>query len=159
MLPSKYQLGGLSYEKAALFGMPHVGAAYHKGGYKLTQSYCCICGAPASNCHHVVPRSVRNSFDLITDSDTFSLRSPLFALCGSGTTGCHNGFHGGAWLKARWVWDSQASQNAWWNGLFLRLHKAHSPFLYCFGHWEIENSKTGELIRITGNEVMPWGAI
>ena len=56
------------------------------------------------SCHHVAHRSLGLEFELVTPNGTWSLRSPLFALCGSGTTGCHGQFHGGAGLRAEWRW-------------------------------------------------------
>lgn len=144
---------GLSYEKASLYGLPHIGARYRRSGckwkrngarsYERTQEWCCICGRPATNCHHVVPISYGEVFELSTPNGDWALRSPLFALCGSGTTGCHNGFHGGAWLKARWVWDSPEYEREWWDGVLLARYAPHHPALYCYGQWVIENRKSG----------------
>lgn len=150
------ELHGLSYEKAMLYGMPHIGARYTHNGqkwkrngarrYERTQEWCAICGRPSNNCHHVVPISNGAVFELCTPRGNFPLRSPLFAVCGSGTTGCHSGFHGGAWLKARWLWDSPAYGEAWCNGELLARFAPHHPALYCYGQWEIENRKTGLVI-------------
>lgn len=147
---------GLSREKAMLYGLPHIGAHYAHGGRKLsrsgarryerTQEWCAICGRPANNCHHVVPVSNGAVFELDTPRGTFPLRSPLFAVCGSGTTGCHNGFHGGAFLKARWLWDSPEFEDAWWSGEIISRFAPHHPAIYCYGQWEIENTKTGLVI-------------
>lgn len=141
------QLRGLSYEKASLYGLPHIGARYTKDGtspsYERLSETCSVCGSPATNCHHVVPRSAGKVFNLETPRGTFALRSPLFALCGSGTTGCHNDFHGGAKLKARWVWDSQSFEDAWWNGELLSRFGAHSPELFRYGCWEVEDKRRG----------------
>ena len=102
-----HQLRGLSIERAELYGKPHVGAHYTKGTrYERTQARCCVCGGNATNCHHVIPRGRGQEFALQTPNGLWLLKSPLFAVCGSGTTGCHNGFHGGAFLKAKWVWKS-----------------------------------------------------
>lgn len=146
-------LNGLSYDKATLYGLPHIGARYAHGGskrsrlsakrYERTQGWCCICGRPSESCHHVVPLSSGAAFELRTTNGSFLLRSPLFAVCGSGTSGCHNGFHGGAWLKARWVWDSPEYEEAWCSGELLSSLAPHHPALYCYGQWEIENTKTG----------------
>ncbi len=40
------------------------------------------------------------------------MRSPLIALCGTGTAGCLEGST--PILKARWVWDGD--HDAWWDG-------------------------------------------
>lgn len=150
------ELHGLSYDKAMLYGMPHIGARYTRTGfrwktsgarnYERTQEWCAICGKPAENCHHVVPLSCGDTFVHETHNGTHLLRSPLFAVCGSGTTGCHNGFHGGAWLKARWVWDAPEFEDAWVSGELLRRFPPHHHALYCYGQWEIENKQTGLVI-------------
>ncbi|MFR3452249.1 MAG: hypothetical protein ACLTSX_12580 [Collinsella sp.] len=84
----------------------------------------------------------------MTPNGTWSLRSPLFALCGSGTTGCHNGFHGGARYVPRWVWDNIQYEQQWWDGLLLKLYPPHHPGLYEYGRWEIEDRETGRIITI-----------
>ena len=127
----------LTYEKAMLYGLPHIGARYAHNGrkwmkngarkYERTQEWCAVCGEPATN-------------------GDFPLRSPLFAVCGSGTTGCHGGFHGGAWLKARWVWDLPEYGDAWESGELLVRFAPHHPALYCYGQWEIESRKSGLVI-------------
>ncbi len=144
---TREQLRGLPREKASLYGLPHLGARYHKGmgarRYCRTATCCVVCGRPATNCHHVVPLSVGHTFEMVTPNGTFELHSPLFALCGSGTDGCHNGFHGGATLKARWVWDSEKYERAWWSGELLARFGAHSKALFAYGRWEIENTRLG----------------
>ena len=147
---------GLSRDKAMLYGLPHIGARYTHVGpkwkrdgsrkYERLQDWCFICGCPATNCHHVVPVSNGLVFELETPRGNFPLRSPLFAVCGSGTTGCHNGFHGGAFLKARWRWDAPEFEDAWWNGEIISRFAPHHPGIYCYGQWEIENTKTGLVI-------------
>lgn len=163
----RWQLNSLSYDKASLFGLPHIGAEY-KGmskAYRRVAEYCPICGRRATTCHHVVPRSVRDTFRLYVnkerltadgirpDRDHFDLRSPLFALCGSGTSGCHNGFHGGARYVARWEWEEQRYFNQWWDGLLLTLYAPHSPILYDFGWWEITDRRTRKTITYREE---PW---
>ncbi len=149
-------LNGLSYEKASLYGLPHIGARYTRDGakwakngarnYEKTQTFCFICGCAATNCHHVVPLSYGQVFELKTPRGTYPLRSPLFALCGSGTTGCHNGFHGGARYKAKWVWDDPEYEQMWWSGELLSQYPPHHPSLYHYGCWQIEDRKTGTTI-------------
>lgn len=137
------QLQGLSADRASLFGMPHIGAAYRRsGGYAPITDRCLMCGRPVSNCHHVVPRSVREVFVL----DGHELRSPLFALCGSGTTGCHDGFHGGARYFASWAWDDPRDEDLWWDGTLLRHYLPHDVRLYGRGRWEIEDRLTGRTV-------------
>lgn len=149
-------LHGISIEKAALYGLPHIGARYAQEGkkwsrsgarrYEKTCDFCFICGRPSTNCHHVVPLSCGQVFELETPRGTFPLRSPLFALCGSGTTGCHNGFHGAARFKAAWSWDDPEFERAWWDGRLLSQYPPHSPQLYNYGAWLIEDRFTHQLI-------------
>ena len=143
------RLRGLSLEQAELYGKPHVGAVYVRGPrYRRTSEACCICGRPAGSCHHVAPRGRGETFCMATPNGVFWLRSPLFALCGSGTTGCHDGFHGGARFKARWVWDDEAFEAAWWDGVLLTILPAHSPRLYGCGRWEVEDRLSGAVLTI-----------
>ena len=146
---------GLSREKAALYGLPHIGAHYAQKGakwkrdgarkYERTQEWCFVCGRPARNCHHVVPVSNGQVFELDAKSGSWPLRSPLFALCGSGTTGCHVMFHSGR-PKARWAWDEPEFEDAWWSGELLASYAPHHPALYCYGQWEIEDRRSGLVI-------------
>ena len=145
------QLRGQSLERAELYGKPHVGAHYTGKGaraYERTRETCCVCGRPAQSCHHVIPRGRGERFELATPNGKWSLRSPLFALCGSGTTGCHDGFHGGARYIARWAWDNPLYQEQWWDGSLLMLHPPHHPGQYLYGRWEIEDRATGRTITI-----------
>ncbi len=81
-------LRGWPKERAELYGKPHLGARYtHDTAYEPTQARCAVCGRRASNCHHVARRSWGKTFRLVTPNGVWELRSPLFALCGSGTTG------------------------------------------------------------------------
>lgn len=145
------QLRGLSVERAELYGKPHVGARYLGRSVtrcELTTDACCVCGGRATNAHHVAHRGWGDIFELVTPNGTWSLRSPLFALCGSGTTGCHDGFHGGAWLRAWWEWDDPLYEDAWWDGLMLARFEPHDKALYRYGRWAIENARTGKTKRI-----------
>ena len=143
------RLRGLSLEQAELYGKPHVGAVYVRGPrYRRTSDTCCICGRPAGSCHHVAPRGRGETFCMATPNGVFWLRSPLFALCGSGTTGCHDGFHGAARFVPRWVWDNIQFEQQWWDGLLLKLFPPHHPGLYDYGRWEIEDRDTGRIITI-----------
>lgn len=145
------QLHGLSLERAELYGKPHVGARYTGLGarkYERTQDTCCICGKPAASCHHVIPLSHEERFTLATERGAWNLRSPLFALCGSGTTGCHNTFHGGARYVARWIWDKPTYERDWWDGTVLENYLPHSRDLYLYGYWAIEDKETDTTIEI-----------
>ena len=65
----------------------------------------------------------------------------------SGTTGCHDKFHGGARLKAEWAWRSKVYEEAWWTGELLQVYEPHSPDLYEFGYWAITDRYGNEIIR------------
>lgn len=148
MILDSRQLRGLSKERAELYGKPHLGARYTGGRrYELTQPRCCVCGRRATNCHHVARRSWGREFRLVTPRGTWDLRSPLFALCGSGTTGCHGRFHGGAGLRAEWRWLSEEYEEAWWDGRLLRLCEPNGPRLYEYGYWAITDRYGNEIIR------------
>ena len=139
------QLCGWSYEKAMTMGLPHAGARYTGKTpkcYTATSQCCAVCGKRAGSVHHVVPRRNGLVFTFDTPNGSYDLKSPLFALCGSGTTGCHGLFHDGT-LKARWIWEPSFSL-AWESGALLKTYGAHSPKLYRFGHWEV--TRDGEVI-------------
>lgn len=142
------RLGGMSYAKASLFGLPHIGCRYRGSRYERTQGWCFVCGRPAQSCHHVVPRGYGKALTLSTPCGTWDLMSPLFALCGSGTSGCHDGFHGGARYRARWAWDDERYEWQWWDGLILARHGPHSPEIYLYGQWEIDDTKTGKTLVV-----------
>lgn len=137
------QLQGLSYDKASLFGMPNVNAkytSYECGDYRLDEgSVCPICGQRCTNVHHIVPRSARKRFFL----GGIMLRSPLFGLCGSGTTGCHNGFHGGARYLIRWEWDSEERESEWWSGEILKSVEPHDNALFGMGRYVLTDRLAG----------------
>lgn len=148
MILQASQLRGWPKERAELYGKPHLGARYTgKRSYELLQDRCCVCGRRAQSCHHVAHRSWGLEFELVTPNGTWSLRSPLFALCGSGTTGCHNQFHGGAGLRAEWRWRSKVYEEAWWTGQLLEVYEPHHPGLYEYGYWAITDEHGNEMIR------------
>lgn len=139
---------GLSSDKAELFGKPHIGAVYTSGGrYRRTRERCPVCGRFATNCHHVAPRSVATEMPLVTPLGAWALRSPLIALCGSGTTGCHGRFHERR-LAIRWVWYRPSYRDMWWSGQLLSEHVPHSPALYRYGYWEIRDAETGVTLNV-----------
>ena len=87
------------------------------------------------------------------------MRTALFALCGSGTTGCHDGFHGGAWLRARWEWDTDEAAREWWDGGLAAEVGPHSPELFRYGRWVIEDADRGFRRSVRGDGValtVPW---
>lgn len=135
---SRDTLHGWSKDKAELMGLPHIGARYIGRRHELVQSYCTVCGRPATNAHHVVPIRCGHTFKL----KDYELKSPLIALCGSGTTGCHGRFHSGA-LVARWHWLDDRYEDAWWSGELLDKYGPHSIDLHRFGIWEIHDRDTG----------------
>ena len=147
-VPTMGQLQGLSYEVAECYGKPHIGCHYQgesvKSHKRDADALCAICHMPATNAHHNPPLSKGTVFLLITDWGRFVLKPSLIAVCGSGTTGCHNWFHGGARLKARWVWDSDEYAEMWWNGEFLKRMAPHSKELYRYGKWVMQDTLTGE---------------
>lgn len=142
------QLRGWTKERAELYGKPHLGARYTgRKRYELLQPRCCVCGRRAQSCHHVAHRSWGLEFPMVTPNGTWCLRSALFALCGSGTTGCHDGFHGGARFKAEWRWESEVYEEAWWSGELLREYGPYHPSLYEFGHWVIHDRNGRDIAR------------
>lgn len=98
-------------------------------------AHCVICGARATNSHHVPAVGVgggNGQFQL----GGMVLKPALIALCGSGTTGCHGRAHQGI-LQFRWVWDTEEYARDWWNGKLLEEYRPHDERLYYFGHWVI----------------------
>lgn len=150
--PPARRLGGLSVEMAERYGKPHIGAFYAGDSVRSNVleegAVCACCGRPATNSHHCPPLSRGRYFSLRLPSGTWCLRPSLIAVCGSGTTGCHNGFHGGARFTADWVWESDAAAYRWWDGTLLADFGPHSPTLYRFGHWEIKDRLTGNVIEV-----------
>ena len=151
-------LRGLPLETAERYGKPHIGAFYYNANVKshaLADDYvpCACCGKPATNVHHDPPLRYGHSFKFWNAAMGChqQLRPALLALCGSGTTGCHNGFHGGARYSLRWVWDYPEAEARWWGGDLLTILEPHSVGLYQFGHWEIEDRATGRTIRHYGD--------
>ena len=141
MARTKKAIGYLSQDKALLYGLPNAGVSFTRKGYRLDKPWCVVCGKPSQTCHHIVPRHNGLLYKRDTEHGTFILRSPLIALCGSGTTGCHNDFHGGARLHIRWVWDEPEFAKAWEDGSLLKEFGPDNPqALYHYGQWQIEHS-------------------
>ena len=153
-VPKMEQLCGLSYEVAECYGKPHIGAHYAGGGvrsHKKDDFACCaICGRPVGSVHHNPPLSKGHMFLLRTKWGQFVHKPALIALCGSGTTGCHDGFHGGARYRAHWVWDCDEYAEMWWSGEFLKSMRPHDPRLYKYGRWVIHDARTGADIEYRG---------
>lgn len=147
-------LRGFPKERAELYGKPHLGARYtHGKAYEALSQRCCICGMRAGSVHHVAHRSWGEKFRLVTPRGAWDLLSPLFCLCGSGTTGCHDGFHAGARLKAVWEWRAEEYEEAWWSGELLQAYAPHDPGLYEYGYWLITDRDGAEIIR---ERMYPW---
>ena len=126
------------------YGKPHLGAYYATGSVdsnRLKEGAICVCcGRPATNSHHVAPKSRGHFFELHGKI----MRTALFAVCGSGTTGCHNGFHGGGRFRALWVWDDRRWESDWWSGrLFDQGIEPHDPLLFEYGRWELYDMTEG----------------
>lgn len=135
----------MSIPRAMLYGMPHIGCEYLGSTarrYRLTQDFCAVCGGRATNCHHIVPIG-RGEY--LEAPDGQRLRSPLIALCGTGTTGCHGKFHAGL-IKARWVWE-EGCEELWRSGVLLMELEPHDRLLYAYGWWEIETPDGTTVIR------------
>lgn len=152
-VPKAEQLRGLTLEAAERYGKPHIGAYYagsHVADSRLKRGVkCAWCGRPATNAHHTPPRR-HGTFELITPNGTHLLRPSLIALCGSGTTGCHNGCHGGGWLSITWEWKSSDYARMWWNGEILQNIQPHSPTLYNYGYWQLFDNRRGRVRWIVG---------
>ena len=150
-VPSSAQLCGLSLQVAELYGKPHIHAHYAGKGVRTHRmddgATCAVCRRMATNVHHVPPVS-KGLFTLRTPRGEWELRPALFALCGSGTTGCHNLFHGGARYQPEWVWFLDY-QEAWWSGDLLKTYEPHDPGLFAYGRWVIHD-------RNTGTTFEPW---
>ena len=147
MVPTREQLRGLSYEKASLYGMPHIGCKYRtREGIASTafDGYpkCACCGRTDGfhSRHHEPPRA-NGVFELVTDRGTFQLRPALIDLCGSGTMGCHGDRHNGK-LSIRWEWKNESAEQRWWSGFLLSLpnHNPHGKWLYAYGHYVFEHN-------------------
>ena len=145
--PKREQLRGMSYEKAKLYGMPHIGCKYRRDDIAATAfdsdvRRCAGCGRTNGkhDRHHEPPRS-NGSFLLVTPIGQFVLKPALIDLCGSGTTGCHGERHNGK-LKIRWEWDSPEYEEKWWSGYFLSrpFHEPHGKWLYQYGRYVFERN-------------------
>lgn len=136
------RLCGLSRKVFDCFGKPHIMCHYEGrsiGSHALDEgAWCACCGRPATNAHHwpAGRRTVEVAGKV--------LRPSLIAVCGSGTTGCHDGFHGGARFDAEWSWDDEGDFERWLNGDFWETgYEAHDPRLYLHGCWILADRRTG----------------
>lgn len=124
---------GWSYSKAINMGMPH-----------CEKNRCYICGRQSCeqgfhSMHHITPKgSGSKTMELFGRK----MESAQVYLCGSGTTGCHNEFHGGAKYKMFWKWDHPELEKMWFDGTFLGAGVfPHSPNLWQYGRYEITEIK------------------
>lgn len=125
------------------YGMPHIHAFYSGKGVNTHRledtALCAVCGRRATNAHHCPPKGSVGTIWL----NGHVLRPALIAVCGSGTTGCHDGFHGGAWLSCRWEWDSKESMESWWAGELLQEYCPHDLRLYGLGRHVLSDKRSG----------------
>lgn len=141
-IPTVEQLQGYSIENAECLGKPHVGASYlyrdRIDKYIMDEDCtCAICGKLATNVHHQPFRS--HGKGIIINGKL--LRPSLFALCGSGTTGCHGKIHNGT-IKIKWKWVDENYAKRFWEGSLFEYAPPHSELLYEFGYWDfIDNQK------------------
>lgn len=137
MTPDATQLHGFTLQDAECFGKPHLGAKYtDKEGTSLTRyarfsNLCAVCGRDPLNTHHQ-PR--REFFTLRANGREWRLRPALFAVCGTGTFGCHGKIEHNQ-IRVRWEWDSEENAEKWWSGELLEQFGPHSLELYRFGCW------------------------
>lgn len=150
--PTMRQLKGLSYDVASLYGMPHLGAYYERDDTdshkRDVNARCAVCGQRASNAHHEPPRSKGRIFLLDTEWGQFVLKPALFALCGTGTTGCHGKRHERRWT-VRWEWDSDESAEKWWSGYWLAHgYHPHSKRLFELGRYVFSDGSDEWEVRL-----------
>lgn len=158
--PPSMLLHGVPLAVAECYGKPHIGARYRVKGFDygrkaalraahshelIEGARCACCGRIATNAHHYPPLGTAITFEHPSGE---VLRPSLIAVCGSGTTGCHNGWHGGARFRALWRWDSDEFARAWWEGDLLEAEGAHSPSLYSFGCWEFYDVEQGRIWQV-----------
>ena len=147
-LPPKSLLHGVPYPVAECYGKPHILCGYVGKGVNNTEladgATCACCGRPASNAHHWPPKRTSPVFHL----HGIALRPALIAVCGTGTTGCHNGWHGGNRFKALWRWDCDELAEEWWEGPMICGLEPHDPMLYRFGCWEVYDMEMGRIWEV-----------
>lgn len=155
-VPERRQLRGLPLDVAELYGKPHVSARYRSGSIRSHAmepgARCAVCRRPATNVHHAPPVS-KGTFRLVTPAGSWELKPALLALCGSGTTGCHDGFHGGGRYRLAWEWGSDDDARAWWDGSILNSLEPHDPAIYGHGRWKILDRLTGGTYEHRGQEI------
>lgn len=153
-VPKREQLRGLSLQVAECYGKPHVEAYYSSDSVRSNTleegARCTVCNRTATNSHHCPPLSKGKTFILATPLGMHVLKPALLAVCGSGTTGCHNGFHGGARFKPEWVWNSDDDAAMWWDGTILKQVPPHSKLIFHYGFWVIHDLAFGTSFEVVG---------
>lgn len=121
-------------------GKPHIGAYYfgQGDGHRLSfEAPCLICGRPATDAHHIVPKGMGGGnrvYVLETPVGMFPLRSPLFALCRDH----HMAFHDGR-SSVVWEWDTDEDREAWESGYLLSHgYFPHDPRLFLHGCYMVD---------------------
>lgn len=159
-----------------LYGLPHLGAEYVTGwshgrrNYRRIAEVCCLCDRQRStNTHHVVGFGLGGHQDntvivvdtkfceeydrvpylLDTKIGSFVLYTPLFAVCGSGTTGCHGKLEDGVGDHiVEWVWYDEVCKELWEKGWMLSHGYApHDERLFEFGYYRIKDPD-GNIVQV-----------
>ena len=147
-VPPSFLLHGVPYPVAECYGKPHFLCDYRSENVRDTRlsedARCMCCGKPATNAHHWPPRRTAPTFGIYGHK----LKPALFAVCGTGTTGCHDGWHGGARYRALWRWDSEDMAREWWEGELIATIGPHSMALYGLGYWEIYDMVDGKIRKV-----------
>ena len=157
--PPSSLLHGVPFPVADCYGKPHYLCGYRMATFPDSKegrvqavnrtrlfdgARCMCCGRPATNAHHWPPKGTAHTFRL----GTHVLRPALFAVCGSGTTGCHDGWHGGARFRALWKWDAEYLAKEWWEGSLIDEVGEHSNELYRYGCWEAYDLLDGRIWQV-----------
>lgn len=124
-------LRGTSYQRASLYGMPHVGC----DGKSITGA-CTVCGLRATERHHAAPKGTGGRYLTVpTQNGALKLESALLALC----HGCHDRFPPqGFEYSVEWRWHDVESCDAWWSGdLIASGIEPHSPELFAYGFYVV----------------------
>lgn len=130
--------------------------------YERVAEVCQVCGhSRAESTHHIVPvgmggrqskrviqadcdycRKVDSEFIevpsfIATKMGVFEVFTPLIAVCGDGTKGCHGDFEAKR-LTIVWEWSDELSRDLWERGWILSHGYApNGEELFEFGHYSI----------------------
>lgn len=135
---------GINRQRLELMGKPHIGAHYEREDYRTNKlddgARCAFCGRPATDSHHVVPRSTVHAYTVDTPLGRFVTMSPLFALCRE----CHDDIHSRRRYAIEWVWEAEQYREEWENGHTLaHICPPASSFLFQQGHYLLTDNFTG----------------